>query len=373
MTSSSGRSTVGRIIFSAILSGRGRRRSGSGLKTLSYTHPGVARTQDWKRHEILFNSVGHEEANVYIGIWSGESGRMWVDDASLRRVAGVNMLRREGCPVRVTGVDGRTVFEEGRDFEKWIHPKMGADPWPGSFQVVHPQPPLVLTRNSRIMDGQDLKVSFYHTVLIHDEQVGCCLVHDEVFTHLERQIGLVHKYLKPKTYFMNHDEIRLAGHCELCRASGRTSGELLADHVRRCTNIIGAVNPEAAVVVWSDMFDPHHNARQDYYLVANTLVGSWDGLAKDVTVVNWNGGKKRESLRFFAERGHRQVVAGFYDHPDVQGRLRQWTDAAAGLEGVDGYMYTTWRKDYSKLEEFAAAVRNRMGGGKDQENRAQSQ
>ena len=160
-------------------------------------------------------------------------------------------------------------------------------------------------------------VSFYHTVLIHDGQEGCCLVHPEVFAHLRRQIELMHKVLKPETYFMNHDEIRVAGHCELCRASGKTSGVLLADNVQRCTKIIQKVNPSAEVLVWSDMFDPHHNARGDYYLVANTLEGSWKGLSDDVTVVNWNGGKKADSLRFFAGRGQRQVVAGFYDHPDV--------------------------------------------------------
>jgi hypothetical protein len=31
--------------------------------------------------------------------------------------------------------------------------------------------------------------------------------------------------------------------------------------------------------------------------------------------------------------------------------------SARGTEGVVGYMYTTWRGDYSQLEEFARRVK----------------
>jgi hypothetical protein len=324
-------------------------------KSLSYTNAGMARTQNWKQHHIVFNTFEHSKIALYIGIWNGDSGKIWLDDAVLTETAGINMLRRKGCPVTVTSVDGKTVYQEGRDFEKWIYPKMGADPYPGSFKGTHPPPLLRLTKNSRIKDGQKLNVSFYHTVMIYDHQVACCLIHDEVFTHLTRQIALVNKYLKPKTYFMNHDEIRVAGYCELCK--GRTSGQLLAENARRCVDIIKTSNPKAEILVWNDMFDPFHNARDGFYLTKETMKGSWDGLDKSVVIANWNGGKKDRSIKFFADRGHRQLVAGYYDNHNVGPRVKQWTDAAARVDGVIGYMYTTWRKDYSKLEAFADEVR----------------
>ena len=56
--------------------------------------------------------------------------------------------------------------------------------------------------------------------------------------------------------------------------------------------------------VWNDMFDPFHNAvKGPYYLVNGPWSGSWEGLSKDVLVMNWNHGKRDQSLKFFADRG----------------------------------------------------------------------
>ncbi len=105
--------------------------------------------------------------------------------------------------------------------------------------------------------------------------------------------------------------------------------------------------------VWSDMFDPHHNAiKGPYYLVDGDLTGSWEGLNKDVVIVNWNGGKSKQSLAFFAGRGHEQVIAAYYDDPSLQS-TRRWLDAANDEPSVKGIMYTTWRRDYDRLEAFA--------------------
>ncbi len=323
-------------------------------RALNYTHLGVKATQDWTRHSVLFNSLRHETVRLYVGIWGGRGGTLWLDDVSVREVAGVNMLRREGCPLRVTSGDGRTVYEEGRDFKRWAWPKMGRVPWPGSYQVVHPQPPLVLADGSRIADGERLRVSFFHTVVVHSGQVACCLSHPRVFEVLEQQVRLVKQYLRPGKYMMSHDEIRVAGWCDLCRAAGKTTGDVLANNVRRCTRLIRRADPDAEVFVWSDMFDPHHNAREEYYLVAGSLEGSWQGLDPAVHVVCWYFGKRGASLPFFAGRGHEILMAGYYDHADVKANVMGWRAAAAKVPGaVRGLMYTTWRNNYADLETFA--------------------
>ena len=43
--------------------------------------------------------------------------------------------------------------------------------------------------------------------------------------------------------------------------------------------------------------------------------------------------KRDESLKFFADRGHRQVIAGFYDAP-VSSKTKAWKASAATVDGV---------------------------------------
>jgi hypothetical protein len=49
------------------------------------------------------------------------------------------------------------------------------------------------------------------------------------------------------------------------------------------------------------------------------------------------------------------VIAGYYDGKPED--VRAWRRAAAGVRGVVGVMYTTWRQNYADLEAFARYVR----------------
>ncbi len=120
--------------------------------------------------------------------------------------------------------------------------------------------------------------------------------------------------------------------------------------------MIHEISPGAEIVVWSDMFDPHHNSVDKYYLVPTTLAGSWEGVEPTTIIANWNGGHRSESLKFFAGRKHRQLVAGYYDDPHVEAEVGKWNDAAKEAGGVGGWMYTTWQNNYENLERFAKAV-----------------
>jgi hypothetical protein len=99
------------------------------------------------------------------------------------------------------------------------------------------------------------------------------------------------------------------------------------------------------------MFDPHHNAQKSYYLVRGDLTGSWEGLSKDVVIMNWNLEKLNESLAFFSGRGHQQIIAGYYD-TDVN-KLKAHLTTAKDVKAVVGVMYTTWQRKYEDLEAFA--------------------
>lgn len=332
---------------------------GGNGRSLDHTSLGVKPTQEWSQHHIVFNSQDNDTLTVLAGIWGGSKGALWLDDLEMRQVAGVNLLRRQGCPLRVTSADGKTEYTEGKDFRRWVDPRMGQVPWPGGYEVYHAGPALELKPGSRIRSGEKLAVSFYHTQTIHEGVVCCCLTHDDVFRYFEESAQFLYRTFQPKKLFLTHDEIRLADQCELCRQRKQTAGRILADHVQRCGKILQRVAPQAEVLDWSDMFDPHHNAVDNYYLVGSTLEKSWEGLAPEMIVVNWNSGKASKSLRFFAGRRHRQIIAGYYDTDNVEAEVKAWSEAARGVPKVQGFLYTTWRNDYRDLEKYAAAVRRR--------------
>ena len=86
----------------------------------------------------------------------------------------LNVIRRAGCPVTVRGEDG-TVYAEGRDYE-WIEgPRLGRLHAYGEYSFTHAPPPIRLTAESRLREGQRLRVSFYHAAAVYGSQVSICL------------------------------------------------------------------------------------------------------------------------------------------------------------------------------------------------------
>lgn len=330
--------------------------AGEGGRPLTFFEGGVESTQDWKRIEVVFNSLDQSKVNAYVGLWGPSAGEVWVDDVSIEPLGLMNVLRREGCPLVVTSDDGNTLYEEGRDFEPVADPKLGRDPWDGEYSFAHEGPPIRLTAASRIRDGDALRVSWHHPIAVHGAQVMCCPSEPKVEAILRDQARRVNELFRPRTFFMSHDEIRCLNWDRSCLDRKLTPGAILAEDARRCVAILDEVAPGCEIVVWSDMFDPAHNAVPGpYYLVNGTLEGSWLGLPSRVTIANWNSGKAAESLAFFASRGHRQVIAGYYDVDDLSG-FTPWHAAARGVRGVDGFMYTTWERKYRLLEEYGRAI-----------------
>lgn len=321
----------------------------------NYLDLGVKPNQDWTQHHIVFNSLSAKKVRLYLGVWGGTTGTIWWDDLRLEPAGLVNVLRRDLCPLVVTNEEGTVTYQEGRDFEPVSDPRLGRKRWAGSYDAWHEPPLLKLTPNSRIREGQRLRLSYFHPILIYWGQIGCSLVDPKVFEIMRDQIRRMHQLFQAPGYFMAYDEIRVAGWEPTPDGRERTSGQRLAEHVRRALRMIRETAPGAKIYVWSDMFDPNHNARDRYYLVKGTLRGSWEGLDPEVVIVNWYHKKRDQSLRWFAQRGHKQIIAGYYDggHQPVS----TWLESASKVPGVIGIMYTTWRHNYDDLESFIQDVR----------------
>jgi len=326
-------------------------------RPLTFQDTPVEPTQDWTQIDVAFNTFDETEITLGVSEPGSRDGTLWIDDLALEELSLVNVLRRPGCPFTVSDLSGKNVYEEGKDYLPVRDDKLGRSPYPGEYEFRHPGPKLELTENSRIRDGQRLHVSWYHPVIVREREVACCLAEPKVAALLREQAKRVNDLFRPRIFFMLHDEDRVIGWCKACRDSQKTPGELLAANVGRCVAILKEVNPAAGVVVWSDMFDPFHNAvRSGYYFVNGALTNSWKGLPAGVAVANWNAVKPTDSLKWFAEQGHGQIIAGHYDGSGTD-VLRKWWEAAQGVRGVTGFMYTTWRGDYSQLEACGKLLR----------------
>ena len=318
---------------------------------LQWTNTGVKADQDWTIHHVTFNSLSNKDVTLYFGVWGGHEGAIWWDDAAISECGLVNVLRRPGTPLVVRTEDGRQLTE-GKDFDKVKDPLLGTVPWAGEYTAWH-EPPNFRVRG--LPDGTRLRVSFFHPHIIYDGQVCICPSEPATTALLTDQAQRVQALWHAKTLMMSHDEWRVLGWDQACQARHLTPGRLAADNVRACTGILGSAAPGSRIAVWSDMFDPTHNATDRYYLVNGSLAESWAGLDPATLIINWNSGHAAESLRFFAKRGHQQLIAGYYDGGVTS--IRPWLGAAKGVEGVIGVMFTTWRQNYSDLEAFAGELK----------------
>lgn len=318
-------------------------------RALQWANLGVQPTQDWTEHHAVFNSLEHSAASLYLGVWDAHEGDLWWDDAVLEETAFLNLVRRDGAPLRIQAA-GRTLVE-GTDFEPLTDPLLGTQPYAGEYTVYH-QPPQLKTR---LPDGARLTADYYHAVTIYDGQVMICPSEPQTQELLRDQVRRMHELWGAAGYMMQHDEIRVFNHCAACRAKQQTPGELLADNARLCLRLIRETAPQARIYVWSDMFDPHHNAVPGpYYLVNGPWTGSWEGLDPQVIPVAWHFERREQSLKFFADRGHKYLIAGYYDGRPEQARA--WLQAADDVPGCEGIMYTTWRNNYRDLEAFSREV-----------------
>lgn len=312
-------------------------------------------TQDWTHYDLVFNSLGYDDARLYMGSWYGKDGKLWWDDLTVEEIGLVNVLRREGCPVTVAAEDG-TAYEEGRDYERIVDPQL--HPW----RAYHAQPTIRLAADSRIVDGERLRVSYYHPIIVYEDRLTGCISEPRIFEDWRAEVEQANELFHPAAFFMSHDEMRVMNQCALCQSKGMTPGELLAWNVRQAAQIIRDARPDAEIWVWSDMFDPMHNAVDHYYAVNGSLAGSWKGLDPDVGIVNWHGGLKGKNCPFFADLGLRQILSGYYDGDEDGSAIAEWIDATKDVKGIVGALYTTWEDKYGAMDTWAQKAWG--GGGK---------
>lgn len=309
-------------------------------------------TADWQKIVMVFNSLYFDTVRLYAGVWGGRSGRFWLDDWSIEEIGPMNVLNRPGTPVTVRSENGKVTYREGVDYAPLRDPQLNFN-W-----LDRAAPTLKILPGSRIRDGQRLRVTYYHGMSINRGQVTVCMAEPEVYEIFDHEAKLLAEYVRPRRVLLNMDEIRMGGSCAACR--GKDMAQLLGHCITRQVEILRKHIPGVKVYIWSDMLDPNHNARSEYYLVEGDFTGSWNYVPKDLVIAVWGGAPRPKSLRFFADEGFETLIACYYDADDLED-VKGWMELAADTPRVRGFMYTPWTKKYGLLGDFG-----RLIPGKDQ-------
>lgn len=304
----------------------------------------VPATSDWRTVTLGFNSGSYDKVTISAGAGTASGGKFWVEDLRLEEAGLVNVLRRPGTPVSVRSEKAGTVYEEGRDYAPIADPQL-------TFRFDHDGPPIRILPGSRIVEGERLRVSYYHGMGVNRGQVTVCMSEPEVYEIWRQQARAIHENLRPRQYLLSMDEIRAGGSCQACKNRGISMAQILGDCLTRQFRMIRELNPQAEIWVWSDMLDPNHNAHGNYYLVDGDYSGSWNYIPKDFRIVCWYYERRRESLRHFSSLGFKTLAGAYYD-ADTLDNPRGWLEALKDTPGALGIMYTTWQNKYQLLGPF---------------------
>ena len=69
--------------------------------------------------------------------------------------------------------------------------------------------------------------------------------------------------------------------------------------------------------------------------------------------MNWYGSIGGKNCKFFADRGEKQILAGYYDGDEEGAEIAKWLKNTEGIPGIVGAMYTTWQDKYDAMEVWA--------------------
>ncbi len=319
-------------------------------RMLNYRYLGVRPTQDWTEHHAFFNSLEADRIDLYLGCWDGQTGELAWADPKIEEIGLYNLLRRPGAPFTVRTEDGRALVE-GRDFEEVADPGL-VDVAAGRDHDTWHELPVIRTS---LPEGTRLRVSYCHALSMPDHgQTMICPSEPKTWEILEDQARRLQAIFKPRAFLMTFDEIRVLNWDESCRRRDRTPAQIVAESARRAVGMLRKLNPGAEIYTWNDVFDPYHNAHDHYCLVRGDLTGTWEGLDRDVIIANWYFDRRDENLPWWAARGHRTLIAAYYDK--LPERARDWLDSGRKVDGVVGIMYTSWFDNYQDLETFAGYV-----------------
>ncbi len=304
----------------------------------------------WYKITMGFNSMENTFVNIYAGAWGAEEGIFWIDDLTVQEVGLVNILRRNGTPLCIRNRENGQIYEEGIDYEFVRDTIM-------DFEFDHCSESIKIPLQSSIKDGTFLLVDYYHGLGMDHDQISVCMSEETSYDILEKNIQALVGRLESSKFFISLDEVIMGGTCALCSCCEKKPGLIMSQCVIRQMAIVRKYKPSANFFIWSDMFDPYHNADRQYGLCEG-YYGAIEPLPKDITFVCWNNKVIEKSINFFASKGFSVMAGAYYDDKSMNS-TEECVSALKSTNKQIKILYTTWKKDYSMLKEFSEMVRKK--------------
>ena len=266
-----------------------------------------------------------------------------------------HVIRRAGTPVHVRSADGTRAYAEGVDYAaipkaEGLWPLKGTKPL--TFRILP---------SGAIREDDELLVDCYASFPTHGKWTSVCMAGPEVFEIMDRSAAAIASDLCPRLWLLSFDEVRAGGGCANCRAIGGMD-RIYARCVGKAMAIVRRNCPDADIYVWNDMVDPECQKNGGWSQgLYSPIRGVWDLLPPGLGIACWTSNRE-SALRFATEQGRKTFIAGYYGRTtmDVD---RDWVRLSKAIPNCDcrGMMYTQWGQGFSRLEEFAAAVREEEG------------
>lgn len=220
-------------------------------------------------------------------------------------------------------------------------------------------------------DGDCLSVDCYSPSPVWGKWQGACMGAVEMDDILDLSAAAVAKTVNPSVWLLSLDEVRTGGGCEDCRAIGDCA-HIYAAFAKKCMAAVRRHSPGAEMYVWNDMVDPwclSATSRKGAYAgLYSGMRGVWDLLPRDLGIAYWREDSRGQGLPFFSKRGHRILVACYYDAATLDGSL-VWARMALDTPGADGIMYCTWMDRWMLLGDWGEAMKSLAGTVRDRQKK----
>lgn len=329
-------------------------------------HNGIAGTQGWQKESFDFNSLDHRLVQIRVAATdlATVTGTVWFDDVSIEEVGLYEIVRRSTLPIVVRSEDGKT-FREGTDYT------IGAGPEPKKGE----QAKLIIPEGSGIQSVKHVRVDWYQLADMRRRLPAASYCHAEVWDEVQASANMISDVFgRPPAWYTKPGEWANAFWDPACQLQFKTAGEFMGAAWTGIINVIrkATQNWNVDTYVISDMVDPYHNGGHDVYFTVNgPTEGAWRTLDKGAIIMNWNEGKKLQTLRFFGgldpqyPNVYFRQVLHLWSGSDISAD-KGWLPAleqaeAEGLKdgSVVGIEYATWHPErdngYDRIEAYAEA------------------